>query len=568
MILQSLCALYDREVAAGRDLPGMGYERKAIDLVLDLDAEGRVIARTPFNERSERYQTNVPRWPVRSGKRSGDDIKSAFLADKAEYVLGFNVEKAAAWARYHRKHLTGTDDEGLTALLRFLDAPGRGLEREGLKGNMTVAFLYDGGFLHERPAARAIWQAIMPRGGDVGRCLMSGEEAPVADLHLRVTVGGSMAALVSYNEEALEHYGHEGGGNSPISEVAAHAYATALDHLIARGHRVTIGTTVLAYWTEIEDTSAAETADQLLADILIGKARPDAKAETAQLRDALAALACGKPVSGVMPEAYYCILAIEPGIGRHAIRSFLRASMGELARNVSAHREAMRLEADDRPHSIRQIAEAVQRDSDRLNKDRPKPSPSLGNDLLRCVVVGAPYPAALINGILARLRAGDEVDGLRAAVLKANLIRNIKEPLTVTCNPDHPSAAYQLGRLLAAVEAVQRAAMPHVNVTARERYWRMLSARPSVALPGLMGGLTHHLGALRREGKGRLAAFLDRQVQEVADRIGEVPGTMSIADQSLLALGYYQECAAKDARMVARVSEHEAVATDVNSDQE
>lgn len=297
MILQSLSALYDREIAAGRNLSKFGYERKAFDLVLDLAADGRVLAQTTFGKLSERHQSNVPRWPTRSGKRTGEDIKCAFLVDKAEYVLGFDKEKAAAWAAYHRDHLAGTEDEGLRALLRFLDAPGRGLDLEGLKSNMTVGFLFNGGFLHERPVAYAIWLTIMPRANDAGLCLVSGEEAPIADLHPRVAVAGRMAALVSYNDDALEHYGHEGGGNSPISETAAHAYATGLDELIVRGHRVAIGNAVLVYWTEIEDTSAADTADGLLAAILKGTYGPDANAEAAKLRDALAELAHGKPVS-------------------------------------------------------------------------------------------------------------------------------------------------------------------------------------------------------------------------------------------------------------------------------
>lgn len=112
MILQSLNALYDREIAAGRELPPFGYERKAIDLILDIGADGSVIAQTMFDKRNERHQTNVPRWPGRTGRRTGDDIKSAFLVDKAEYVLGFDEEKAAAWGAYHREHLAGTDDAG------------------------------------------------------------------------------------------------------------------------------------------------------------------------------------------------------------------------------------------------------------------------------------------------------------------------------------------------------------------------------------------------------------------------------------------------------------------------
>jgi len=73
----------------------------------------------------------------------------------------------------------------------------------------------------------------------------------------------SGANLVSFNLDAFTSHGWSQGTNAPISEAAAHAYTTALNHLLSRGndrHRFIEGDTTFLFWaaapTPIEDQFA------------------------------------------------------------------------------------------------------------------------------------------------------------------------------------------------------------------------------------------------------------------------------------------------------------------------
>ena len=540
-MIDALVKLYERERIAGRGVP-FGYERKAIDFVIELASDGSVVSVSGAAKPRERPQSNVPRWPGRSGKLTGDDLKCAFLCDKSDYVLRLDPEKGAAWIRFDQEHLGDATDDGLKALLAFCKRPLAGDDIRSIPEGKTIAFTYEGRWLHDRPAARDAWAKIVPSDGKEGLCLVTGKVGPIEDLHPRVTVGGSMAALVSYNEKSLEHYGHEKGANSPISRDAAHAYVAALDGLVSGGHSVTLDDDVAIYWSEAAD-DATEEADHILAAILGGTAGPDAKAETAKVRDAVAQLAKGKPVSGLMPSTPYHVLIIEPGTGRHAVRQHMTGTLGDLSRNVSAHFQAMHLGQEDFAASIWEIGRATLRLGDR----KAKPPPSLTNDLTRAVLTGSPYPTSLAHGVLTRLRAGDDISQLHAGILKAYAIRNAKETIDVICDPDHPSVAYHLGRLLAAYESIQLAAQPKVGVTVRERHYRTLSMRPALALGAMAQASTYHLSALRRAGKGGLAAYLDRIVAEIMTKVTSIPTTLSTSEQALLSVGYYQQHAADEA---------------------
>src|SRR6185312_8478744 len=74
----------------------------------------------------------------------------------------------------------------------------------------------------------------------------------------------------SFNLDAFTSYGHEQGDNAPISEAAAFAYTTALNHFLERdsGHRIQIGDTSTVFWADAGDPMAAEQAEDIFAGLL------------------------------------------------------------------------------------------------------------------------------------------------------------------------------------------------------------------------------------------------------------------------------------------------------------
>lgn len=108
-------------------------------------------------------------------------------------------------------------------------------------------------------------------------------------------------------------------------------------------------------------------------------------------------------------------------------------------------------------------------------------------------------------------------------------------------NEDHPSKAYQCGRLMAVLANLQYAALGDVGAGVVQRYYAAASATPALVLGRLTRLSQFHLGKLGKERKG-LAITIDRQIADIWAKIrDDLPRTLSLDDQSLFAMGFYQQ---------------------------
>ena len=242
--------------------------------------------------------------------RRGRLASSLTFWDKTSYVLGVSAtskradKEHGAFKALHREHLAGAQDAGLKALLGFLDAwtpqqfEAPHFNQDMLDANMVFRLDGEQTYLHERPAAQALRARLLVSddgGGEesVATCLVSGESQPVARLHPVIKgVSGAQssgASIVSFNQEAFTSYGKSQGDNAPVSEQAAFAYTTVLNHLLRRSEhnrqRLQIGDTSIVFWAEAADAQEAEQAELLLADLLGD--RPTDEQETARIRTEL-----------------------------------------------------------------------------------------------------------------------------------------------------------------------------------------------------------------------------------------------------------------------------------------
>ena len=132
----------------------------------------------------------------------------------------------------------------------------------------------------------------------------------------------------------------------------------------------------------------------------------------------------------------------------------------------------------------------------------------------------------------------------RMGLLKAYFIR--RQPggdptMTAYLNPDHPSAAYHCGRLLAVFSSLQRAALGDVGAGVVQRYYSAASQTPGLILGRLTSNARNHLGKL----EGGLAHWYERQIADVMGRLGDnAPRILDLEGQGLFALGYYQQIGA------------------------
>ena len=107
-------------------------------------------------------------------------------------------------------------------------------------------------------------------------------------------------------------------------------------------------------------------------------------------------------------------------------------------------------------------------------------------------------------------------------------------------NEEHPAAAYQCGRLMAILAAVQYRALGDVGAGVVQRYYAAASATPALVLGRLVRTAQFHLDKLERG----LARWHEARIAGVMSRLGDgIPTTLGLEGQSLFALGYYQQIA-------------------------
>lgn len=116
--------------------------------------------------------------------------------------------------------------------------------------------------------------------------------------------------------------------------------------------------------------------------------------------------------------------------------------------------------------------------------------------------------------------------------------------MSVYLNKEHPAPAYHCGRLLAVLASLQRSALGDVGAGVVQRYYVAASQTPGLTLGRLVANAKNHLNKL----EGGLAYWYEDQIAEIMSRIQDrIPSTLNLEQQSLFALGYYQQIAANRA---------------------
>lgn len=101
-----------------------------------------------------------------------------------------------------------------------------------------------------------------------------------------------------------------------------------------------------------------------------------------------------------------------------------------------------------------------------------------------------------------------------------------------------PAAAYQLGRLFAALERIQEKANPKLNTTIRERYYGSACTSPVTVFPTLLRLKNHHLAKIEKKG---IVIWFEKKLGEIMGNIEVFPSHLNLHDQGMFAIGYYHQ---------------------------
>ena len=555
MILQALNTCYQRlKDDPSINIPLTGFGRQKIHFCLVINKEGEVVQAKDLREVSGKKLVPVELIVPQLGKKRSVGIEPNFTWDNTAYALGADNKRKEErslncfqeFRRLHHRIGDPIQDDGMIALLKFLDAwspqKARDLKYWDEMAGMNIVFQLDGErrYVHDHAAVKVAWSQYAQLGGEdvIATCLVSGEKAPIARLHPPVKgVKGAQtsgAGIVSCNLKAFESYDKTQNYNAPISKTIAFSYTAILNHLLRFDSRqkVQIGDSTAIFWTE---------RDSPIEGFMGAILNPhDDTGELSEIRQFLEAVRDGKmyPEMGD-PDIQFYILGLSPNASRLSVRFWHVSTVADIADKIGQHFRdfsiVRRFEKDPEfPgmwHILRQTA--LQGRTDNIH-------PLLSGAVMRSVITGAAYPQTLLSGVINRIKADHEINYLRAAIIKACLVRkyrinHIGKEVKMALDKESTNTAYRLGRLFAVLEKAQQDAVLGANTTIKDRYYGSASAVPRSVFPQLLRLAQHHI---QKSERGR---WTDKMIEEVINGIEEFPAHLSLDDQGMFAIGYYHQ---------------------------
>lgn len=592
MILQSLVQLFDRlKEEPEYNLPTPGYSVQNITFRIVLNPDGSLVdiqdARETITETTKSGKTKSKSVPRQTrvpgdGKPPGAGINPCTLWDNTAYLLGYKkpdkdpkkTAKEAAraletFAATKAHYLTLTEDTthpALTAIRAFYEHHWTAeraadwttkLDDFAATGFGIFRVLPSHKDAHEEPEIKDWLKALQPRPSSSAEttafCLVTGKQLPIARLHDPAIKGVNGAApggakLASFNLNPFESYAKDQSYNSPVSEPAVFAYCNALNALLSgpqsHRHRVTIGDVTTIFWTEKKTTT-----ESLFAHLLSGNLETEPESITTedqtqhrQLEALLNILRRGGGASLAElnddPKTRFYLLGLSGNVTRLVVRFWHVSTIGQMLENLQDHYQNLALTRKKDPHPFWEPEfPSAQRLLDQSARERKAISPLLGGQLMQAILHRTPYPMTLLQGVLNRLRANVPVDHLKAAILKAFLIRNFNQTIEMSLNTERTEPAYLLGRLFAALEKTQEDALGKVNAGIRERFYSSASATPGSVFPRILRTYQHHLAKM----DGGMKTNRERLVQAIHGPLDGYPSHLTLEQQGLFAIGYYHQ---------------------------
>lgn len=530
------------EYAGRLSLPPPKYDKTPVKWIFDLDSAGQLrgVTQTTSGKKNDRGKELLAPAVVRS-----IGVKAKLLCDNAEYALGIAREDSApdrvahchaAFASLVQRCAEETGETSVRAVSEFLSALNANSlpVPEGFSPADVVTFRVDGILPIELPSVQQFWAretgAQQAAGGSVA-CLACGlpcEPTERMPVKIKRIPGGqtSGTTVVSANAAAFESFGLEASKTAPLCRSCAELHAKGLNGLLEEeSTRIFLGPTAYVFWTR-ED--AGFNVASLLSD-------PQPEDVKRVLASAIRGVEAGAD------DAAFYAAAFSASGGRVVVRDWLETTlaraMGNLGRWFSLQRLVEGDGSEGKPIGLFPLASSLVRDT------RKDLSPNIPKILLHTALHGGPLPFGLLFEAVKRNRAEQGLTRPRAALIKMVFLsqkENYEEGSMEKLDLEDKSPAYLCGRLLAALEALQYAALGKTNTTVTSRFYGTASSAPASVFGRLMRGAQAHLSKLRTTKPGTYAA-LQQKLEEIQSALVAYPLVLTLEEQGLFALGYYHQ---------------------------
>lgn len=550
-----------------------GFAPKRVRWAIDLAEDGRLLSVVPLGDVAARRNPGqeFPKCPELTFPelKAAGIHKSHFLVETAN-VVALVQDDADEKTRAKHKYFIWLHREASSAMpalahiADLLEDPARlaelkdRLRARKARANDKVTFRVGGAYPLESEAWHDWWRQFrqdlaqqfeLPRSGRGMRCFVTGELVQPALTHdLKISglvdVGGvpSGSPLVGFNKPAFWSFGLQQSENAAVSEEDAAAYCAGLNYLIETHSQTLAGAKVVHWFKE-----RIPEEDDPLPWLVEGGVRKELEADE-RARELLTAIHAGRRPD--LAANYYYAFTLSGAKGRVMVRDWMEGQFEELVSNVHTWFNDLVIVARDglavapSPKFLAVVGATVRELGDL--------APPFVARMWRVAVRAEPIPHAALAQALARARVGvleDEPPShARMGLLKAYHLRknrkeggeSMVENLKPYLNEEHPDPAYQCGRLMAVLGDVQRAALPSVGAGVVQRYYAAASSTPALILGRLARTSQFHLDKL----SGGLAYWYENMIASIWSRLKDaVPTTLTLEQQSLFALGYYQQMA-------------------------
>lgn len=630
MILQALYNHYfTLKEQGGNNLPPLGMEYKNIPFIIVIDQMGNFIrledTRNDLQSNGEQFL--VPLEKERSGN---DSYKEAnLLWDKSKYILPSSIgkdDKCDASSKSHNKSFVqeinrisksypyNNEFKALKALYQNEESLCK-LAKEMPKKDVLFSFKLIGckQIIASHPdVVSYITNNLKKNAGQLsdllnievsklstkptnehetsdafvdGRCLVTCKQSSLMRKHSSIKgISGDKPKLISSQlDSSYDSYGKSQGYNAPISVVASHAITAALVELLSpdRSTNFSLGDMKLVFWNANYNKDLINAYKVATFSTQFGESKQnevdrrkddneDIEDASYKVYEALNAVA-GKKDSYIDIETTdrFYILGLSPNKKRLAVKLWYEGTVREIVSNTIQHLNDMNIVSykgivEDRHPPFRNLYHIVNEVS---IGEQDKWSSNLIQAIIRSIVCGLPYPRTLQLACLERTFQERKVTNLRAAILKAHLIRtNKSHQITMALDITNTNKAYLSGRLFAILERIfiianepnknsdkkEKASESKFNTNNqfayRDRYFRAAGSTPAAIFGRLIELSTYHLSKIKKEKeKAYLADILDRDLAKVFALIsGENPGfpkLFNLDEKSLFVVGYYHQSA-------------------------
>lgn len=575
MLIKALCDYYDILFKEGKVLSDE-YSSVKLKYMICLSIDGKIENIIKLDDNNKEAMP----------KRSKPSKTFAYIADhRPRYIFGLDYEKDNGVFTYEdsknkakkshedfkKKNLEfieGLDSPVINAYRNFILnwKPENECKNEFLLeldknySNANFGFCLSGEIdkpLHKDDLIIKKWEEVYKKQQEeikeTYQCAISGKDEKIAYLHDKVR---GNQKLVSYDKEAFNSYGNEGGYNCNISSKSMNKYTKALEYLLDADnkHIKTFDDIDLVYWA----MSNNEKYDDLMNVLVSGNKSLDDKNTYSMINGIVERAKMGvittedvSDVIGIDANVDFYMIGLKANNSRLSLKFIYKRKFADILINIAKHQMDMQITKEVRPVSFWVLKEELKKP----NSKDSKVSPELFSKIFESAIYGSPYPLSLLSTVVQRAKIDKNNDRnkridikenrVRAGIIKACINRKSrilygKEELKVSLDKENRNQAYLCGRLFAVLEKLQQdVSGKKLNTTIKDSYFSSASSKPAMVFPKVITLAQNHLKKLDNESH---VVFYNKLIGEIIDSInGEFPETLMLSDQGRFIVGYYQQ---------------------------